>query len=270
MRKSSFYAWQSRGPSSRDRENDELLHKIRLFHMKSGGRYGSPRIHADLIEDGEAVSRYRVAKIMSQNGIKGRRKGRFIKTTDSDHEFPVAPDLLDRCFDVDEPNKVWVSDLCYLATGEGWLYLCTIIDLFSRRVVGWAMSPRLRSDLVVRAFRMAMLVRQPPPGLIFHSDRGSQYASHAFLKELEAASCRQSMASKGDPIDNAVAESFIATLRVELTRPTRWRTRAAAQSTVHNFISSFYNHYRRHSYLGHLSPAAYEALHPQENCVEVA
>jgi transposase InsO family protein len=270
IHKSSFYAWRNRGPSTRDRENDELLHQIRLSHLRSKGAYGSPRIHADLVEEGVSVSKYRVAKIMAENGIRGRRKGRFIKTTDSDHDFPVAPDLLDRCFDVDEPNQVWVSDLCYLHTKEGWLYLCTIIDLYSRRAVGWAMSPRIDTSLVIRAFRMATLTRQPPPGLIFHSDRGSQYASHSFIRELDAAGCRQSMASKGDPIDNAVAESFIATLRVELSPPTPWRTRAAALYSVHNYISSFYNLVRRHSYLGHLSPAAFEALHAKEICGEVA
>lgn len=270
IERSSFYAWRNRGPSMRDRENEELLHKIRLSHINSGGTYGSPRIHADLIDDGVAVSQYRVAKIMAQNGIQGRRKGRFIKTTDSDHELPLAPDLLDRNFDIDKPNQVWVSDLCYLSTDEGWLYLCTIIDLYSRRVVGWAMSSRIDSSLVIRAFRMATLVRHPPPGLIFHSDRGSQYASDAFRRELRAARCRQSMGSKGDPIDNAVAESFIATLRVELTPTRRWPTREAARFHVHTYISDFYNTRRRHSYLGYLSPVAFEALHPQEICGEVA
>jgi transposase InsO family protein len=270
VKRSTFYSWRRRPPSSRDRENEELLHRIRLSHLNSGGTYGSPRVHADLVADGVSVSPYRVAKIMSENGLRGRRKGRYVKTTDSDHDLPIAPDLLDRCFDVDGPNQVWVSDLCYLRTDQGWLYLCVVLDLYGRRVVGWAMSPSIDSSIVVRAFRMATLLRQPPAGLIFHSDRGGQYASEDFVRQLDAAHCRQSMGSVGDPIDNAVVESFFATLRVELTYHRRWRTRQAASLDVHGYISSFYNHRRRHSYLGYLSPADFEALHARENHGQLA
>ena len=267
---SGFHAWASRPPSQRDKKNEELRRQIRFAHLNSRGTYGSPRIHADLINKNIHVSRYRVARLMAQEGLRGRRKGRFIKTTDSNHDRPVAPNLLHQSFDVKGPNQVWVSDICYLRTQQGWLFLCVIIDLYSRRVVGWAMQPALDASLVTRAFQMATLLRSPGPSLIFHSDRGSQYVSDAFLKLLGEARCIQSMSSKGNPFDNAVAETFFATLRVELTYDAHWKTRDAARLDVHYYISSFYNHTRRHSYLGQISPVAFEALHDQDKYGQVA
>jgi len=259
--KSGFHAWRNRVSSARDEENARLLTAIRRSWMLSNRTYGSPRIHEDLVDDGWVVSQYRVARMMRQNGIKGIKKGRYVHTTDSDHDLPIAPNLLDRNFDVDAPNKVWVSDICYIWTAQGFHYLCVVLDLFNREIVGWAMDRSRNTELVLSALRRAVLFRQPDPGLLFHSDRGSQYASYDFDEALTDYGFVQSMSRKGDCFDNAVVESFFSTLRVELTYRHRWKTRVAPERYITYYISSFSNHPRRHSTLGYLSPAQSRELH---------
>ena len=205
LSKSGFHAWRNRVSSAREEENARLLTAMRRSWMLSDMTYGSPRIHADLVDDGWVVSQYRVARMMRQNGMKGIKKGRYVHTTDSEHDLPIAPNLLDRNFDVDAPNKVWVSDICYIWTAQGFHYLCVVLDLFNREIVGWAMDSSRHNELVLSALRRAILFRQPDPGLLFHSDRGSQYASYAFRDALASYGFVQSMSPKGDCFDPRVS-----------------------------------------------------------------
>ena len=262
---SGFYAFERRPPSQTAKKEKQLLHQIHLIHILNHRAYGSPRIHEELRARGFETSRYRVAKIMRRNGIRAQRKRPFRVTTTTDDLLPIFPNLLDRNFDVHAPDQAWVSDICYVHTLQGWMYLCIVLDLYSRRIVGWAMQPSLDASLALRALRMALLRRQPSPGLLFHSDRGCQYASEAFRKELAEAQAIQSMSRTGDCYDNAVAESFFSSLRAELTDHYHWRTRRAAKAAVRNYIEAFYNLRRRHSYLGYLSPVDFENLNPKVN-----
>lgn len=257
-----FYDWLTRAPSARAIADERLMLNIRVAHARSDGTYGAPRIQRDLRDDGLGVGTKRVARLMRGArlaGAPGRRRGP--RTTDSAHAAPVAPNVLDRRFDVTgvrAPNRVWVSDLTYVPTREGWLYLAVVLDLASRRVVGWAMGASLEVGLALGALRMAIATRRPAEGLLHHSDRGSQYACADYAAELAAHGMLASMSRKGDCWDNAVAESFFATLERELVARRDWRTRAEARQAIFRFIETWYNRVRRHSTLGYVSPADYE------------
>jgi putative transposase len=255
-----FYAWFKREPSQRQVANQALAVTIRELHVRSRRRYGSPRVHRGLQARGQRVGRNRVARLMREQGLRARPKRRFRRTTDSNHQLPVAPNLLGRNFTADAPNKVWVSDLTYVWTLEGWLYVAAILDLFSRRVVGWAVSDSLERQIALDALSMALQSRNPAPGLVHHSDRGSQYASADYQHVLKDWGMVGSMSRKGDCWDNAVAESFFATLKLELVYDSVFATRAQATSAIFEYIEIFYNRDRFHSSLGYLTPAGYEAL----------
>jgi transposase InsO family protein len=256
--RSGFYAWEERRPSSRAAQDEKLGVHIRAIHSASSGTYGSPRVHAELAEEGVAVSRKRVARLMSTLGLQSCRKRRFKATTDSNHKLPVAANVLDRRFEVDAPDVAWVTDITYVWTSEGWLYLAAILDLFSRRVVGFAMSERIDRALVLDALRLAAGRRTANVGLMHHSDRGSQYASGDYQDALDELGVVCSMSRKGNCWDNAVAESFFATLKTELVYTRRFATRAEARDAIFDFIEVFYNRRRRHSTLGYVSPVEFE------------
>ena len=259
---SGFYAAQRRVPSSRARRDEALRLKVRAAHTRSRRRYGAPRVHAELQAQGEQVGKKRVARLMREDGLVARRRRRFVRTTDSRHNHPIAPNLLDRQFGVEQvagPNRVWVSDLTYVPTREGWLYLATVLDLASRRVVGWAMRETLEAELALAALRMALADRRPAPGLVHHSDRGSQYACSDYRALLDAHGLVASMSKKADCWDNAVAESFFASLETELILESDWLTRDAARQAIFEYIEAWYNRERRHSSLGYRSPVHYEA-----------
>ena len=256
--RSGYYAWQDRGESARRRANRDLAEAIRGIQEKVKYRYGSPRVTEELRRAGMAVGHNRVARLMAQGGLQARTKRRFRCTTKAAESRPVAENLLARNFRVSRTNAVWTSDVTYIATSEGWLYLAVILDLCSRRVVGWAMSSRLTTDLVLRAFGMAVLNRNPPQGLMFHSDRGSQYTSKAFCKALERRRMIQSMSRRGNCWDNAPSEAFFARLKNELMDGKAFAGRRAAQSAIFEYMEVFYNRQRLHSSLGYLTPVEYE------------
>jgi putative transposase len=253
-----YYAWRSRTPSQRSAEEQRIVEQIQVIQAEVKDRYGSPRVHRELQGRGIRVGHNRVARLMRLKGLGAKRRKRYRSTTDSAHALPVAENLVNRRFEVPVANRVWVSDLTYIPTAEGWLYLCTILDLHSRRVVGWSMSSGMTSDLVVQALVMAVLLRRPPKGLIFHSDRGSQYCSHVFRRWAARYGIRQSMSRKGDCWDNAPAESFFKTLKAELYGHQAFRTRQEARTVIFEYIEVFYNRIRLHSSLGYQSPADFE------------
>jgi transposase InsO family protein len=254
-----FYAWCRRGQSLRAQQDAALKVEIRAAHAASGKRYGSPRIHAELQADGYRVGRKRVARLMREDGIEGQRKRRFRVTTDSRHSHPIAANQLQRNFTASAPNKVWVTDITYIWTREGWLYLAAILDLYSRRVVGWSMDSCIDRGLALDALGMALETRRPEPGLLHHSDRGVQYASAEYQSQLRTHGMICSMSRKGDCWDNAVAESFFSTLKAELVHHTDYVSRSQAQASVFEYIEAFYNGRRRHSALGFTSPVEHEA-----------
>ncbi len=256
---SGYYAWCGRRPSRRAKEDDVLRVHIRAAHKASRGRYGSPRVHRDLRAQDRRISRKRVARLMKLDGLIVRRRRRFRCTTDSKHQNPVAPNLLNRQFTVDAPDRAWVGDITYIWTQEGWLYLAAILDLYSRKVVGWAMDTSLDRHLALDALNMAMDARRPPPGLIHHTDRGVQYACGEYQDALRKRGALCSMSRRGDCWDNAVAESFFATLKTELIYLTEFRTRADARAALVEYIEVFYNRQRRHSTLDYVSPTDFEA-----------
>ena len=258
--RSGYYAWRGRPASERDAENRRLLDRIRIVYKKSRKTYGSPRVHSQLVLDGEKCSRGRVERLMSANGIRAKGRRKFVATTDSKHDLPVAENLLDREFSVEEPNRVWISDITYIPTDEGWLYLAGVLDLCSRTAVGWSMSESLERHLVMDALEMAHRRRKPGRGLIHHSDRGSQYASHDYRKLLSDYGMQMSMSRKGNCWDNAVMESFFGTLKKELVHHRRYRSREEARREIFEFIEVFYNRQRLHSSLGYLPPLEYENL----------
>jgi transposase InsO family protein len=253
-----YYAWRTRPESARSRSDRKLLVAIRAAHKASRRTYGSPRMQRELLAQGHSVGRHRVARLMRLDGLRGRRRRRFRTTTQSNHAHPVAANQLERQFAVETPNQAWVTDITYVWTLQGWLYLCVILDLYSRRVVGWAMGQRINQALTLRALKMALAGRAPKPGLVHHSDRGSQYAAKIYRRLLKARGIECSMSRKGDCWDNAVAESFFATLKVELVYETLFITRAQARQQIFEYIEVFYNRVRRHSYLGYVSPVDYE------------
>jgi transposase InsO family protein len=263
--RSGFYASQTRSVSARRQDDQRLAVHVAAAHAASQKRYGSPRVHEELLAQGHEIGRHRVARLMREQGLRARKKRRFQKTTDSNHTLPIAPNVLDRQFTVETPNTAWVSDITYLWTREGWLYLAVILDLFSRRVVGWAMSERIDRRLALDALGMALRNRRPGRGLLCHSDRGSQYASEDFQSCLIAHGFVCSMSRKGDCWDNAVAESFFSTLKMELVHDADWVTHEQAIAAVAEYIEIFYNTQRRHSALGYISPAAFEDQSAEKN-----
>jgi transposase InsO family protein len=256
--RAGYYAFVSRGPSKRDREDAHLVVAVRAVHTKSKNRYGSPRVHRALRAKGVTVGRNRVARLMRAEGLVARRPRRFCRTTDSAHNLPIAENVLDRSFRADAPNRTWVTDITYVATGEGWLYVAPVIDLFSRRVVGLAMSESIDRQLVLDALGEALRSRRPESGLLHHSDRGSQYASHDYRKALLDAGIVMSMSRRGNCWDNAVAESFFATLKMELVYEMEFATREEAQQAIREYIEVFYNVERLHSSLDYQSPVMFE------------
>ena len=254
---SGYYAWLNRVPSARAREDLALTKKIRDYHKLSRSTYGAPRIQADLAEEGIHVGQKRVARLMKAAGLAGvsRRKG--ARTTIRDDDARPAPDLVDRDFTVSAPDQLWVADITYIPTWAGFLYLAVVIDAFNRRVVGWSMASNLKTRLVLDALEMALWQRRPRD-VIHHSDQGSQYTSFAFGKRCQKAGVRPSMGSVGDCYDNAMCESFFATLETELLDRRRFRTQSEARMEIFDFIEAFYNPRRRHSSLGNLSPVEYE------------
>lgn len=257
--RSGFYAWSKRPESARARSDRALVVDIRAAHKASRGTYGSPRVHRELVVQGQAVGRDRVARLMREQGLRGRRKRRFRNTTQSNHRHPVAPNALEREFTVERPNAAWVGDITYVWTLEGWLYLSVILDLYSRRVVGWAMGHRIDQALTLRALRMALDSRELNAGLMHHTDRGSQYAAGDYRKLLKARGIRCSMSRKGNCWDNAVAESFFGTLNSELVDRRSWSTRSHARAAIVDHIEGFYNCRRRHAYMDYIAPVEDEA-----------
>lgn len=255
-----YYASRTRSPSLRALADERLLLTVRVEHAVSDGTYGAPRIQRELAEQGVHVGTKRVARLMREDGLVARPTGR-VRTTDSSHADPIAPNLLERRFDVNgvRVNEVWVSDITYVPTDEGWLYLAVVLDLASRRVVGWDMRDSLDGAGARAALRMAMTQRRPAAGLIHHSDRGVQYACAAYQALLAQHGLRASMSRKGDCWDNAVAESFFATLEHELIGRRHWATHREARQALFRYIEGWYNRKRRHSTLGYVSPARYEA-----------
>lgn len=255
---SGFYAWLTRPESARQQANGQLVEEIRSVHANSRGTYGRRRVHAQLQAQGVPCSVNRVARLLRQEGLCGRgRRRRRALTTDSQHALPVAPNRLAEGIAVTGPDQVWVSDITYLRTGEGWLYLATVLDLYSRRVVGWSLQDSVDRSLPLAALAMALQGRHPEPGLIHHSDRGSQYASHDYQAVLAQHGVLASMSRKGNPYDNAAQESFYGRLKEELPRD-HWPTQAEAKGEVFEHLEVFYNRQRLHSSLGYQSPAAFE------------
>ena len=256
--RSGYYAWTKRPPSRRCLERQRLDLEIKAVYEAHKGRAGSPKITVELQERGRKVSRKRVAARMRRMGLRSRTKRRFRATTNSRHQYPVAANLLQRKFTAQSPNKVWVSDITYVWTREGWLYLTVFIDLFSRCVVGWATSASLGHGMVVKALYRAIFRRRPTAGLIIHSDRGVQYACHGFRDVVQQYGFVQSMSRKGDCWDNAVAESFFGIFKRELVYQNNYLTRDQAERDIFEYIESYYNSLRRHSTLGYKTPTEYE------------
>jgi len=256
---SGYYAWRSRKPSRRQLDDMVFLAHIRAHFAASRRTYGSPRMHVELSEEGLAIGRHRVARLMSENGLRANQKRRFKRTTDSDHGGPVAANLIVQNFACNGPNQKWGADISYIWTAEGWLYLAIVLDFHSRRIVGWATSDRLKRDLALRALQRAITMRQPPPGLIHHSDRGSQYCSDDYQRLVKNAGMVASMSGKGNCYDNAIVETVFKTIKSELIWRTSFQTRHQADKSIGNYIDGFYNPVRRHSALGFKSPIRFEA-----------
>ena len=255
---SAYYDWLKRPDSARSLEDRRLGEKVKKFHEKSREIYGARRIRQDLEEDDELISRTRVGRLMKLQGLESKVKRKFKATTNSNHGRPVAPNLLDREFQVDQLDTAYAGDITYILTDEGWLYLAVLLDLCSRAVVGWAMSERITAELVNDALMMAIWKRKPPKGLMVHSDRGSQYASDLYQKTIKDRGFICSMSRKGNCWDNAPSESFFHTLKTELIHHKRYRTRQEAKQEIFEYIEVFYNRQRRHSTIGYQTPLGYE------------
>jgi transposase InsO family protein len=254
-----YYAWRSRPESARSTANCELLSAIKRVHQDNCGRYGSPRIHIVLQKQGRGASRGRIERLMRRHGVRAiMAPPRRVRTTDSRHDLPIAPNLLNRNFTAAAPNRVWLADITYVSTGEGWLYLAAVMDLYSRKIVGWAMRDHLRTELASTALAMAIQRQRPAQGLVHHSDRGVQYASHDYRRRLQSAGIQASMSRKADCYDNAPMESFFHTLKTELVHHRKYTTRAEAKRDIFAFIEGFYNRTRLHSAIGYISPIEME------------
>lgn len=256
---SGLYSWRRGGKVSKRLTDIQLLALIRALHAEIKGAYGWPRIWRELRAQGIPAGKERVRKLMQAHGIRGRHKRRYKATTDSKHHFPVAPNLLNRQFDPERPDQAWVTDITYVPTQEGWLYLAAVMDLHTRMIVGWSMDSRMTRDLVINALRMAWFRRKPKAGLLHHSDRGSQYASHDYQAVLKQCGMTASMSRKGNCWDNAAMESFFNSLKNERVHHARYQTREAARQDIFDYIERFYNRRRRHSTLGYVSPTEYYA-----------
>ena len=255
---SGFFAWKERPACRRQQQDMVSLAHIRAAFALSNGTYGSPRMHRDLVDEGHEIGRHRTARLMRENQLIARQKRRFKRTTDSEHAWPVAPNLVAQNFTADGPDRKWGADISYIWTAEGWLYLAIVLDLFSRRVVGWATSDRLKRDLAVEALRRALVARNPAPGLVHHSDRGSQYCSVDYQALLRKRGVLISMSGRGNCYDNAMVEAFFKTIKSELIWPVAWQSRQQAENAVARYIDGFYNPVRRHSALSFQSPIAFE------------
>lgn len=263
--RSGYYTWCTRPESHRAQENRRLVTRIKAIHKKSRECYGSPRIHEALKASGETCGKRRIERLMAENGVRARQRRKFTATTDSRHDLPVAENVLSREFRVDMPNRVWASDITYIPTGEGFLYLAGVLDLCTKTAVGWSMNESMDRRLVVDALRMAYQRRKPVRGLLHHSDRGSQYASEEYRSLLEEYGMRISMSRKGNCWDNAPMESFFGTLKRELVHHRKYKTREEARRDIFEYIEVFYNRERLHSGLGYLSPADYEKKIAEEH-----
>jgi transposase InsO family protein len=258
--RSGYYAWLMRPPSQRARRREELAAKIRLVHEQNRQVYGSPRVCRVLHAQGESVCENTVADIMKERRIRAKTKKKFVpRTTDSRHQQPIAGNVLDRQFDAQLPNQKWAADITYIPTDEGWLYLAGVIDLCSRKLVGWSMANHMQVELVSDALKMALARRAPGEGLLHHSDRGVQYASEDYMHLLQSNEMQISMSGKGDCWDNAAMESFWATLKTELVHHEHYATRDQARASIFEYIEVFYNRQRRHSAIGYMSPETFEA-----------
>ena len=271
--KSGYYNWlsnQEREPTEREKRREKLKRKISQSFHESFGTYGSPRIHDDLVEAGYVVSMKTVARLMKEMGLRATPKERYVVTTDSNHNYDIYPNLLDQNFKVDEPSQVWVTDITYVWTLEGWLYLASVIDLYSRKVIGWALADHMRKELALNALNMAVTTRQPREGLIHHSDRGSQYCSNEYIDRLNDVEAEISMSRTGNPYDNACMESFHATIKKDLIYRRRFKTKLQAEKAITNYIMRFYNEKRKHSTLGYYSPNNYERKHQNMEAENIA
>lgn len=260
LSRSSYYEWLYRPASGRAKEDEEMSAMINEAFVEGRATYGSRRIRQKLVQKKVTVSRRRVTRLMKESNLAVKTKRKFKATTDSNHNQPIAPNLLDRKFDVSELNRYWVGDITYVPTEEGWLYLATVIDLYSRKVIGWSMDSRMKAELVNNALLMAIWQRKPGAGLVWHTDRGSQYASESHRNILGQHHITQSMSRKGDCWDNAVAESFFHSLKTELTHHHKFKTRQEARHVIFEYIEVFYNRIRIHSANDYLSPVDYESL----------
>ncbi len=257
---SGYYGWRQRPESQRAQANRRLTIKIKTIYQHSRQTYGSPRVHAELNEQGDRCGRHRVARLMRLAGLRAAQTRRRRQTTTVDKKLPVAPNRLKRHFSANKPNQVWLADLTYIATDQGWLYLAAVLDIYSRQIVGWAMDKTMTADLTCRALDMALVQRRPPAGLIHHSDRGSQYACYDYQALLTKHGLQPSMSGTGNCLDNAPMESFFATLKRELIYRCHYLTRQQAKTDIFDFVETFYNRVRRHSALGYLSPVRFEQL----------
>ena len=262
MSKAGYYAWRARKPSRRAQVDTQLRTLIRKIHHKKRARYGAIRIHAELKALGYQIARKRVARLMRLEELKAKKHRQFRVTTVSSHSYPIATNVLNRRFQPAGANTAWAADITYFATKEGWLYLAIVMDLFSRRIVGWSMSSKIDAALVISALRMAVQTRSPKPGLLVHTDRGSQYACREYRQFIAQHGILPSMSRKGDCWDNAVAESFFSTLKVELKSDRLWATRSEARLEIFEYIEAWYNRERRHSRLKYLTPVEYEECRP--------
>ena len=256
--RSGYYDWQGRPPSQHTLEDQRLLVKIRAIHKASRETYGSPRVHTDLQANGETCGKHRTARIMRDNNIQAKVQRKYKATTNSRHNYPVAENILDRQFTASTPNQRWVSDITYIDTAEGWLYLAVVLDLYSRAIVGWAMDRRMTRQLVADALMMALWRRGKVKGLLLHSDRGSQYASDDYQKLIKSNGITCSMSRKGNCYDNAAMESFFGTLKQELVHHEHYATREQAKASIFEYIEVFYNQQRRHSAINYLAPMIFE------------
>jgi putative transposase len=259
--RSGYYAWRQRPVSAREMANQELTEQIKDIHQQSRQTYGSPRIQAELADNGVKCGHNRVARLMQEADLQAKQSRKFkVSTSDSNHEYPVAPNRLNQDFSASRANQKWLADISYIPTDEGWLYLATVLDLYSRRIVGWAMSDSLHRQLVLDALHMAIQSRQPLPGLLHHSDRGSQYASDHYQALLTKFGIQARMSRKGNCYDNAPMESFFGSLKSEWVHHRHYRTRAEAKTDIFEYIELFYNRFRRHSALAYQCPVAFEQL----------
>ena len=263
--RSGYYSWRIRPVSQREMANHELVKKIKAVHSESQDTYGSPRVYHELKAQGISCSENRVARLMQTHGIRAKQVKRRKVTTKANKAHPVAPNLLNGNFTAERPDEKWLADISYIPTAEGWLYLAVIMDLFTRRIVGWSMAARMTSPLVEAALKMALQQRQPPPGLLHHSDRGSQYTGKDYQTLMKSNLIEVSMSGAGNCYDNAPIESLFGTLKTELVHHRAYRTREEAKTDIFFYIEGFYNRRRRHSALGYLCPVDFELVHQQQS-----